>query len=413
MARARSAREPSRADARSAKAARKAGAHECVAARSGRNGRRAAAAARAPRSICCGCTSPGRRRGAWRRSPTSSGSARSTCGALPDRGHRPAGEPDARPRRSDPRHAHGGAAAAAAGEEDHRRLLQRRAGAGRPRPRAADAEAGEAARRPARSPRGGRDGTVCGSTSPGPRRARRARSRTRAEICDEHLPGRYELEVDRHLPAARAGQGRPDPRGADADQARCRCRSAHSSATCRIARACIGRPEAQAEAGRDAAQPAADRTTRRPLKLQVTRLKERAARGRGDARGHPPGPRRRAGRARPVGEQVFTLEGADHRYRQLVETMNEGALLLAGRRHHRLRQRALRRAGQARRSSGSSARRCARWRPPAWQRPARRRRAGGRGGASAKAEVELVGRRRRPRAGLPVGHRELGPATTP
>ncbi len=32
----------------------------------------------------------------------------------------------------------------------------------------------------------------------------------------------------------------------------------------------------------------------------------------------------------PAGEQVFTLKGADHRYRQLVETMNEGALLLSG-----------------------------------------------------------------------------------
>jgi PAS domain S-box-containing protein len=32
----------------------------------------------------------------------------------------------------------------------------------------------------------------------------------------------------------------------------------------------------------------------------------------------------------PSGEQVFTLKGADHRYRQLVETMNEGALLVAG-----------------------------------------------------------------------------------
>jgi PAS domain S-box-containing protein len=31
----------------------------------------------------------------------------------------------------------------------------------------------------------------------------------------------------------------------------------------------------------------------------------------------------------PKGEQVFTLKGADHRYRQLVETMNEGALMLA------------------------------------------------------------------------------------
>jgi len=30
----------------------------------------------------------------------------------------------------------------------------------------------------------------------------------------------------------------------------------------------------------------------------------------------------------PDGDQIFTLEGADHRYRQLVETMNEGALLL-------------------------------------------------------------------------------------
>ncbi len=31
----------------------------------------------------------------------------------------------------------------------------------------------------------------------------------------------------------------------------------------------------------------------------------------------------------PHGDQVFTLKGADHRYRQLVETMNEGALMLA------------------------------------------------------------------------------------
>jgi PAS domain S-box-containing protein len=30
----------------------------------------------------------------------------------------------------------------------------------------------------------------------------------------------------------------------------------------------------------------------------------------------------------PTGDQVFTLKGADHRYRQLVETMNEGALML-------------------------------------------------------------------------------------
>src|SRR5262245_18719775 len=30
----------------------------------------------------------------------------------------------------------------------------------------------------------------------------------------------------------------------------------------------------------------------------------------------------------PHGDQVFTLKGADHRYRQLVETMNEGALLV-------------------------------------------------------------------------------------
>jgi PAS domain S-box-containing protein len=32
----------------------------------------------------------------------------------------------------------------------------------------------------------------------------------------------------------------------------------------------------------------------------------------------------------PRGDQVFTLEGADHRFRQLVETMNEGALLVGG-----------------------------------------------------------------------------------
>ncbi|MBA3459557.1 MAG: response regulator [Deltaproteobacteria bacterium] len=30
----------------------------------------------------------------------------------------------------------------------------------------------------------------------------------------------------------------------------------------------------------------------------------------------------------PAGDQVFTLKGADHRYRQLVETMNEGALMI-------------------------------------------------------------------------------------
>lgn len=34
----------------------------------------------------------------------------------------------------------------------------------------------------------------------------------------------------------------------------------------------------------------------------------------------------------PNGDQVFTLEGADHRYRQLVETMNEGALLIGAQR---------------------------------------------------------------------------------
>ncbi|HEY0476494.1 MAG TPA: ATP-binding protein [Kofleriaceae bacterium] len=32
----------------------------------------------------------------------------------------------------------------------------------------------------------------------------------------------------------------------------------------------------------------------------------------------------------PAGDQVFTLKGADHRYRQLVETMNEGALVVDG-----------------------------------------------------------------------------------
>src|SRR4051812_43121839 len=31
----------------------------------------------------------------------------------------------------------------------------------------------------------------------------------------------------------------------------------------------------------------------------------------------------------PTGPRVFTLEGADHRYRRLVETMSEGALLLS------------------------------------------------------------------------------------
>src|SRR4051812_44112924 len=31
----------------------------------------------------------------------------------------------------------------------------------------------------------------------------------------------------------------------------------------------------------------------------------------------------------PSGPRVFTLEGADHRYRRLVETMSEGALLVS------------------------------------------------------------------------------------
>src|SRR4051812_33128407 len=31
----------------------------------------------------------------------------------------------------------------------------------------------------------------------------------------------------------------------------------------------------------------------------------------------------------PRGPRVYTLEGADHRYRRLVETMNEGALLVS------------------------------------------------------------------------------------
>ncbi|HVR64639.1 MAG TPA: PAS domain-containing protein, partial [Polyangia bacterium] len=33
--------------------------------------------------------------------------------------------------------------------------------------------------------------------------------------------------------------------------------------------------------------------------------------------------------AGPEGEQIFTLKGADHRYRQLVETMNEGAVTVS------------------------------------------------------------------------------------
>ena len=47
---------------------------------------------------------------------------------LPHRGGRPPRQPDARPRRPDPRGADARAPAAAADEEDHRRLLQRRAG---------------------------------------------------------------------------------------------------------------------------------------------------------------------------------------------------------------------------------------------------------------------------------------------
>ena len=33
--------------------------------------------------------------------------------------------------------------------------------------------------------------------------------------------------------------------------------------------------------------------------------------------------------ATPAGPKVYTLEGADHRYRRLVETMSEGALIVS------------------------------------------------------------------------------------
>ena len=39
------------------------------------------------------------------------------------------------------------------------------------------------------------DSTCCGSTSPGSTRARRRPSRSITEICEEHLKGRYELEI--------------------------------------------------------------------------------------------------------------------------------------------------------------------------------------------------------------------------
>ena len=37
--------------------------------------------------------------------------------------------------------------------------------------------------------------SICGCTSPGRARSRSWRSRTSARVCDEHLPGRYRIEV--------------------------------------------------------------------------------------------------------------------------------------------------------------------------------------------------------------------------
>ncbi len=88
------------------------------------------------------------------------------------------------------------------------------------------------------------------------------------------------------------------------------------------------------------------------------------------------------------GEQVFTLVGADHRYRQLVETMNEGALLLAAdgtivygnARFASLVELPLERMFGARLHELV---------PPSWH-PLLDAVLAGRGGASSKAELELA-----------------------
>ena len=122
----------------------------------------------------------------------------------------------------------------------------------------------------------------------------------------------------------------------------------------------------------------------RALKLQVTRLKERLA----EAEATLEAIRHGHVDALVVGEQVYTLEGTDHRYRQLVETMNEGALLLTGdgvivyanARFAAMVNQPLERI------IGSPM--CA-LAPPVWQ-PLLEAFVAGRGGKDAKVELELV-----------------------
>src|SRR5687767_3074168 len=64
------------------------------------------------------------------------------------------------------------------------------------------------------------------------------------------------------------------------------------------------------------------------LKAKIARLEERLATAEGTLEAIRLGHVDALVVQGPDGDQVFTLEGADHRYRQLVETMNEGALLL-------------------------------------------------------------------------------------
>src|SRR5437763_6293318 len=74
-------------------------------------------------------------------------------------------------------------------------------------------------------------------------------------------------------------------------------------------------------------RPAPDPTLR--LKAKIARLEARLATAEGTLEAIRVGHVDALVVQGPDGDQIFTLEGADHRYRQLVETMNEGALLLA------------------------------------------------------------------------------------
>src|SRR5262245_27848961 len=118
-------------------------------------------------------------------------------GALPARGRRPAGQPGARARRPDPRAPRPGAPAAAAGEEDHRRLLERRAGPGRAR--SATREEGSrpvsARRRSKPSEDAPREVIVLRLYIAGTSERSARAIRNAKQLCEQHLEGRYELEV--------------------------------------------------------------------------------------------------------------------------------------------------------------------------------------------------------------------------